>query len=91
MRNLALIAGFVIGIPLAVWRSWTADRQAETAERGLRNERYQQGAEMLGSKTLSVRLGGIYALERLAQDHPDDYHGQIIDLFSAFVRRPVPG
>ena len=46
----------------------TSQRQAETAEKGLLNERYQRGAEMLGSEVLSVRLGGIYALARLAQE-----------------------
>ena len=39
-----------------------AQQQVETAQQGLLNERYQRGAEMLGSPVLSVRLGGIYAL-----------------------------
>ena len=40
---------------------------------------------MLGSGLLAVRLGGIYALDRLARDHPGDYHTQIMRLFCAFV------
>ena len=43
---------------------------------------------MLSSAVLSVRLGGIYALARLAQDHPAQYHVPIFQLFCAFVRRP---
>ena len=88
IRNLALVIGGTIAVLLAVWRSRiserqataaqdhaeTAQRQAETAQRGLLNERYQRGAEMLGSKVLSVRLGGIYALGRLAEEHPEEYH-----------------
>ena len=66
-----------------------AARQAETAQRGLLNERYQKGAEMLGSKILSVRLGGIYALHRLAEDEPEQYHVQIMRLFCAFVSYPT--
>ena len=31
--------------------------QSETSQRGLLNERYQKGAEMLGSKDLCVRSG----------------------------------
>ena len=67
----------------------TAHRQAETAQQGLRNERYQKGADMLGSKVLSVRMGGIYALQRLAREHPEEYHIQIMRLLCAFVRRPT--
>ena len=68
----------------------TAQRQAETAQQSFLNERYQRGAEMLGSEVLSVRLGGIYALERLAKEHPEQYHIQVTRLFCAFVRNP-PG
>ena len=66
-----------------------AQSQAETAQQSLLNERYQRGAEMLGSKVLSVRLGGIYALARLAEEHPEQYHIQIVELFCAFVRFPT--
>ena len=38
---------------------------------------------------LSVRLGGIYALQRLANEHPKQYHIQIMNLFCSFVRRPT--
>ncbi len=66
-----------------------ANRQAETSERGLRNERYQKGAEMLGSDTLATRLGGIYAFERLAREHPEEHHVEIMELLCAFVRHPT--
>ena len=41
---------------------------------------------MLGSRVLSVRLGGIYALQSLASEDPTQYHIQIMRLFCAFVR-----
>ena len=66
-----------------------AQDQAETSQGGLLNERYQRGAEMLGSPVLAVRLGGIYALERLADDEPELYHVPIVRLFSAFARDPT--
>ena len=44
---------------------------------------------MLGSEVLSVRLGGIYALQRLAEEHPEQYHLQIMELLCAFVRFPT--
>ena len=103
LRNLGLIIGGVIAIILAVWRSRVAERQAsaaqaqagiahqqvETAQQGLLNERYQRGAEMLGSPVLSVRLGGIYALGHLAEEYPELYHVQVMQIFCAFVRNPV--
>ena len=66
-----------------------AQRQADTAQQNLLNERYQKGAEMLGSEALAVRLGGIYALQRLAEEHPEQYHVQIMRLFCAFIRNPT--
>ena len=44
---------------------------------------------MLGNNLLSARLGGIYALQRLATDHPDQYHIQVMELFCAFARHPA--
>ena len=68
-----------------------AQRQADTAQQNLLNERYQKGAEMLGSEALAVRLGGIYALQRLAEEHPEQYHVQIMQMFCAFLRYPTGG
>ena len=89
VRNIGLLIGGVVAILLAVWRSIVAERQADTAQQGLLNERYQRGAEMIGSDVLSVRLGGIYALERLAAEHPNIYHIQIMKLFCSYVRNPT--
>ena len=96
IRVIALVVGGVIAIMLALWRSMIAERQAraarsqsDTAQLSLLNERYQKGAEMLGNKVLATRLGGIYALRRLAEEYPQEYHVQIMRLFCAFVRRPT--
>ena len=89
LRNIALVLAAVIALPLALWRSLVAQRQADTAQRGLLNERYQKGAEMLGSSILSVRLGGIHALRSLAEEHPQQYAAQILRLFCAFARYPT--
>ena len=103
IRNIGLVIAGSIALPLAIWRGAVADKQASaaqrqaetaldqaaTAQQSLLNERYQKGAEMLGSKVLSVRLGGIYALERLSAEHPQQYHIQIMKLLCAFVRYPT--
>ena len=43
---------------------------------------------MLGSDLLSVRLGGFYALDHLAEEYPEQYRFQITHLFCAFIRHP---
>ena len=103
IRNVGFVIGGVVALVFAVWRgvvahrqSVTAERQAETAlrqsetaQQGLLNERYQKGAEMLGNKVLTVRLGGIYALRSLAEEHPEQYHVQVMRQLCAFVRHPT--
>ena len=102
LRNVGFLIGGALAFVFALWRGWaavqqanaarsqvgTAQHQAETAQQGLLNERYQRGAEMLGHNVVAVRMGGIYALQRLAEDHPEEYHVQIMRLFCAFVRFP---
>ena len=96
IRVIALMVGGAIAVILTLWRSMIAERQADTTQRqsetaqlGLLNERYQKGAEMLGSEVLPVRLGGIYALRGLAEEYPHEYHLQIMHLLCAFVRNPT--
>lgn len=89
VRNVGLVLGGLAALWVAVWRSRVAERQAVTAERGLLNERYQRGAEMLGSAVLSVRIAGIHALQRLVDDHPGEYHTRTMRVLCAFVRRPT--
>lgn len=89
IRNVGLVIGGVVAVLLAIWRSRVAERQVATSQQGLMNERYQRGAEMLGHEVLAVRLGGIYALQRLAAERPEQYHIQIMELFCAFVRFPT--
>ena len=90
---MSFVIGGIVALFFALWRGRLAERQASTGQQGLLNERYQKGAEMLGSGVLSVRMGGIYALQRLAEEHPKEYAIQILGLFCAFVRHPprAPG
>lgn len=52
-------------------------------------ERFTRAVDQLGSEKPEVRLGGIYALERIARDSTDD-HPQIVELLSAFIREQAP-
>ena len=94
-RNVGFLIAGGLALVFAVWRAIVAERQAkasqgqtETAQQGLLNERYQRGAEMLGSEVLAVRLGAIYALQQLAEEYAEQYQVQILRLFCAFVRDP---
>ena len=64
-------------------------RQGKTSQRGLLNDRYQKGVKKLGNEVLSIRLAGIKELQRLAEDHPRQYHVQIMELLCDFVRHPT--
>jgi Pentapeptide repeats (8 copies) len=55
------------------------------AEQGQLTDRYSKAIEQLGSKELDVRIGGIYALERIARDSPRD-HPTIMEVLAAFIR-----
>jgi hypothetical protein len=52
-------------------------------------ERFGKAVEMLSSNSMHTRLGGIYALERIANDSDKDYP-QVMEVFTAFVREESP-
>ena len=92
-------AAVAIGLLLAFWRSLILSRQAQTAAlqaevaaQGQATERFVKAIEQLekgkpgGPDALTVRLGGIYALEKLAQEQPDRYHWTVIEVLCSFVR-----
>jgi Protein of unknown function (DUF2934)/Pentapeptide repeats (8 copies) len=75
---------------------WAALRQAATAgerhqeqtnaDRQRRiTESFAKAVEQLGSDKLEVRLGGIYTLERISKESPDDYW-TVMENLTAFVR-----
>ncbi len=64
-------------------------RQLRTTREGQITERYTRAIDQLGHAQLDVRLGGIYALERIARDSPSD-HATIGEVLTAFVRSHAP-
>ena len=89
IRNIGLLIGAAVALEFAIWRTIVAQQQLDVAQRGLLNDRYQKGAEMLGNNALAVRLGGIYALRNLAKERPEQYHVQVMTLLCAFIRHPL--
>jgi hypothetical protein len=70
-------------------------RRVVVAEQGHITDRYMKAIEQLGALTadgkpnVEVRLGAIYALERIAQDSPRD-HWTIMEVLTAYVRQNAP-
>lgn len=69
-RLLTFSAGlFAAGALIFTARNFTLSRRAfQLTEQGQVTERYTKAIEQLGSEKLDVRIGGIYALERVARD-----------------------
>jgi hypothetical protein len=60
-------------------------RAVELTEQGQVTDRYTKAIEQLGSDKLDVRIGAVYALERVARDSPRD-HPTVMEVLAAFVR-----
>lgn len=79
-RLLTLGAGLVAaGVLLFTARSFILSREGHVTDR------YTKAIEQLGSQELDVRVGGIYALERIARDSRRD-HPTVMEVLTAFIR-----
>jgi hypothetical protein len=86
----ALFAGLLgVGALLTFWLNSRVyritARTFELTEQGHITERYTKAIEQLGDDNRTIRLGGIYALERIAVDSERD-HPIVVEVLSAFVR-----
>ncbi|WP_081687683.1 pentapeptide repeat-containing protein [Glycomyces tenuis] len=58
------------------------------AEQKRITEQFVQAIEQLGHEKAPVRLGGLYALDRLGREHPSQRR-EIIEIWTAYLRRRV--
>ncbi len=87
-QGLALTGG--AGALIFTWlRLRAAERTIQISMEGQITERFTRAIAQLGDPKLEVRLGGIYALERIARDSPRD-HWTIMDVLTAYVRNNAP-
>jgi uncharacterized protein YjbI with pentapeptide repeats len=71
---------FVLVTAYFTWRQIQLNREGQITER------FTRAIEHLGTEgKLDVRLGGIYALERIAHDSRSE-HGSVVEILTAFVR-----
>jgi hypothetical protein len=79
-RLLTLGAGlFAIGALIYTARNFTLSREGQVTDR------YTKAIEQLGSDKLDVRIGSIFALERVARDSARD-HPTVVEVLAAFLR-----
>ncbi|MEM7544739.1 MAG: pentapeptide repeat-containing protein [Pseudomonadota bacterium] len=88
----------LIRVVVAERQTRAAEAQRETAEQGLITDRFTKAVEQLGAEkvvyvdgkantepNLEVRLGALYALERIAEDSERD-HIPIMETLCAYIR-----
>jgi hypothetical protein len=86
----ALAGGALLLGAYFTWRQvQTGRQQVHLAEQGQITERFTRAIDQLGSEHLDVRLGGIYALERIARDSPGD-RATIGEVLTAYIRGHAP-
>ncbi|WP_053689351.1 pentapeptide repeat-containing protein [Streptomyces sp. WM6372] len=75
---------------LFTWRQvGQASMELRISEQGQITTRYNAAINNLGSQSIDVRLGGIYALQRIMQDSTRD-HPTVVSVLSAYVRQHAP-
>ena len=85
------VVQIITGLLVLVGLYWTsrrvlaAEENVRVAEEGQITERFTRAIEQLGHEEMAIRLGGIYALERIAKDSEKD-HGPIMEVLTAYVR-----
>jgi hypothetical protein len=99
VQALAQIITAITAIGALVFTSrsldYTADAtkatydQLHITEQGQITDRFAKAAEQLGSDKVDVRLGAIYALERIMRDCAADQPA-VLEILAAYIRQRVP-
>jgi hypothetical protein len=84
-KTLAEIVGGA-ALLVALYFTWSS---LEVSREGQVTERFTRAIDQLGNEKLDIRLGGIYALERIARDSERD-HWPIMEILTTYVRAHAP-
>lgn len=101
-QGVLVAGGALLALVLAVWRSLTAKRQTDIANRqaktasqqaaaaeyGRRTDRFTTGVNMLANESLLVRIGGLNLLAQLARDDPERFGLAVCETIISFVQYP---
>src|SRR5215208_5949520 len=97
MQALAVLVAGVVGLGglYFTWRNLNQTRRL--TEQGQITERFTRAIDQLGetdddgNPRLEIRLGGIYALERIDKESPERaYHSTVMEVLTAYVRENAP-
>jgi Pentapeptide repeats (8 copies) len=66
-----------------------AREELSLTRQGQITERFTRAIDQLGHERTEIRLGGIYALERIARESEED-HWPIMEVLTAYVRQHAP-
>ncbi len=84
-RTLSQVLGGVVLLGGLVLSYQEIQGGRETSRAQISTQQFSKGVELLGEETLAERLGGIYALERVAQ-RSETYHWPVMETLTAYVR-----
>jgi hypothetical protein len=79
----------VIGGLLVILSLFAAQQTFRLTQEGQFSDRYTKALSLLGEPQPELRLGGIFALERLARQSTED-DGPMIDVLAAYIRLYAP-
>ena len=87
-RTRTALFAMLAGVIALIGATYTA-RTFALNRRGQITERFTRAIDQLGDDKMEIRLGGIYALERIAYESSDE-HGPILEVLTAYVRENSP-
>ncbi len=79
----------LVGLYLTNKRVVATEKNLVIVEQGQITERFTRAIEHLGKDGLEFKLGGIYALERIANESKKD-HWPIMEILTAYIRKNSP-
>ena len=99
LRGLGILLAGLIGAPFVFWRAIVAQQTVNIAEQNHITDQINKAVEGLGAEktikrngeeetrpNLEVRIGAIYALERIARKNLSE-HIQIMEILCAYIRQ----
>ena len=92
LRNVVLSIAALVSLPFVIWRAQANDisskashRQSQTAIDSQINDRFTRAIDQFGNNKRSIRIGGIHALTKIAEDSPRDAQ-TIVNILCTYVR-----
>jgi uncharacterized protein YjbI with pentapeptide repeats len=85
LASLVSVATVAVAVAALLFTNEASGEQARLTQQGHITDRFTSAVDQLGSDQIDVRLGGIYALERIMRDSPPD-EPAVVAVLAAYVR-----